>query len=58
MADSSFRLTQARFLNLSSDMLLGTSFPIGQFEHYFETPYRLLLNELLIDTKVSSTWVS
>ena len=53
MADSSFRLTQARFLNSPSDRLLGTSSPIGQFERYFENPYRLFVNELLIDTKVS-----
>ena len=55
MADSSFRLTQARFLNSPSDRLLGPNSPIGQFERYFENPYRLFVNELLIDTKVSST---
>ena len=54
MADSSFRLTQARFLNSPSDRLIGTSFPIGQFERYCGNLYRLFVNELLIDTKVST----
>ena len=51
-------LLRLGFLNSSSDRLIGTCFPIGQFERYFENPCRLFVNELLIDTNVSSTWDS
>ena len=56
MADSTRRITQAGFQNSPSDWLIEARFPIGRFERFLENHFRLFVNELLIDIKVSKIY--